>query len=136
MGPLTMVAAVRESEEDTMMYPSKISDVPPRTQFEMAGQIETELLRSVAEVNTQTTNEQIAQPARDADGRLVGGARVATSYGLLLVKLVWVVDSHRGTGLARADGRSRSPWQGGGMPFGVARHIECSGVRFLPMAGI
>jgi GNAT superfamily N-acetyltransferase len=37
--------------------------------------------------------------ARDGDGRIVGGLSGGTSYGWLLVKILWVAEEFRGRGL-------------------------------------
>lgn len=79
-------------------------DIAPVPDFEHAdtsARIETALLSSLADLNTQSTNTSIVLTAMDDDGVLVGGVSGSTSYGWFLVKLLWVDELCRGTGLGR-----------------------------------
>ena len=68
----------------------------------IARQIERHLLQALARQNRQATNERATFAARDVDGRLIGGATVATAYGWLQVKTLWVDEAHRRHGIGRA----------------------------------
>ena len=74
---------------------------PPERHDTLSREIETALLQSLAALNTQATNTGIVITARDATGRRLGAVTGATSYGWLLVKLLWVEEAARGTGLGR-----------------------------------
>lgn len=70
-------------------------------QTELALEIERNLLRALAEANTQSANESLVLKASAEDGSLAGGLTASTSYGWLLIKTLWVSDAHRGSGLGR-----------------------------------
>ncbi|MEH6726147.1 MAG: GNAT family N-acetyltransferase [Hyphomicrobiales bacterium] len=81
-------------------------------QSEIATAIETALLASLATINTQAENNSFVLVSRGSGGALVGGVIGHTSYGWLLIKVLWVDESHRGTGLgkqlmAEVEGRAR-----------------------------
>lgn len=63
--------------------------------------IERRLLSSLASINTQSTNTSILFEANDDLGERVGGIAGSTSYGWLLVKLLWVRDDQRRRGVGR-----------------------------------
>jgi len=63
--------------------------------------IEDALLASLALSNAQTTNTTIVLTKRDPSGQLLAGVSGITSYGWLLVKLLWVHEDHRKTGVGR-----------------------------------
>lgn len=65
-------------------------------------EIERALLGSLREVLPQSTNERFVLCARTAEGRLVAGTTVETSYGWAAVKTLWVAAELRNRGLARA----------------------------------
>lgn len=67
----------------------------------VALQVEALLLSSLGENLPQAANEGLAFAARNRAGALVGGLAGSTSYGWLVVKLLWVAESHRGRGLGR-----------------------------------
>ena len=64
--------------------------------------IEDALLRSLRETLPQFENAAFVLSAKAPDGDLVGGLTAATSYGWLLIKTLWVADTHRRQGLGRA----------------------------------
>jgi GNAT superfamily N-acetyltransferase len=75
---------------------------PPKdTHADVAQEIETCLLSSLAQLNTQSTNTIVVLVKRDRSGRLIAGVSGSTSYGWLLVKLLWVTETARGQGLGR-----------------------------------
>lgn len=76
-----------------------ISKVQLSQQTETVGKIEGELLRSLADSNTQSTNTSVVLSANADDGNLIGGVTASTSYGWLLVKILWVSEKCRGGGL-------------------------------------
>lgn len=81
------------------MIPTSISKVPLSQHLETAEKIEEELLRSLANLNTQSTNTSVVMSANSDDGHLIGGVTGSTSYGWLLVKVLWVSEEHRGAGI-------------------------------------
>ena len=76
-----------------------ISKVPPSRHSETAEKIEEELLCSLADLNTQSTNTSVVMSANSDNGHLVGGVTGLTSYGWLLVKILWVSEECRGAGI-------------------------------------
>lgn len=72
---------------------------PNSAHAQVTHDIEANLLQSLAELNPQATNTTILLTARDPGGDLIGGVSGATSYGWFLVKLLWVSDALRGTGI-------------------------------------
>ena len=84
-----------------MTYPV-ISFEPTSDHAEVSAEIERYLLDALASLNAQSTNESIVVTARDSNGRIVGGISGSTSYGWLLVKLLWVNQELRETGIVRA----------------------------------
>ena len=78
----------------------------------IAGHIDGELTRALRGALPQAENASFVLSARDAQGTLVGGVTASTSYGWLLVKMLWVAETHRGRGLGhdlmeRAEERAR-----------------------------
>jgi len=69
---------------------------------QLAGTIETKLLRSLRATLPQSDNQGFVLSAKSEDGNLVGGLTASASYGWLLVKTLWVAESQRGNGLGRA----------------------------------
>ncbi|MEM8569368.1 MAG: GNAT family N-acetyltransferase [Pseudomonadota bacterium] len=80
---------------------TKTVSEPNSAHSEVAKEIEENLLASLAEVNTQSTNATIVLSRRSPIGKLVAGVSGATSYGWFLVKLLWVHEDQRGTGIGR-----------------------------------
>ena len=75
--------------------------------------IETELVRTLRNALPQADNVSFVLSARDAEGRIVGGLKADTSYGWLLVKVLWVDEACRGRSLGhllmnRAEERARA----------------------------
>lgn len=64
-------------------------------------QIESELLKSLRSELIQSTNSSVFLAARDNKENLVAGLVGSTSYGWLLVKIVWVSDKYQGKGIGR-----------------------------------
>ncbi|WP_299637056.1 GNAT family N-acetyltransferase [uncultured Ruegeria sp.] len=64
-------------------------------------EIEDNLLASLAGLNAQSTNATIVLSRRDPVGKLVAGVSGSTSYGWYLVKLLWVHEDLRGTGIGK-----------------------------------
>lgn len=82
-------------------------------QSEIAAVIEAALLASLATVNTQAeNNNSFVLISRGQNGALAGGLIGHTSYGWLLIKVLWVEEFHRGAGLGKqlmeqVEGRAR-----------------------------
>lgn len=70
-------------------------------QIRLVGQIEANLLHSLAELNEQSINAAVCYTATLPDGELAGGVTGATSYGWLLVKALWVSRDCRRSGIGR-----------------------------------
>lgn len=74
---------------------------PKSAHLHVSKEIEENLLASIAELNAQSTNSTIVLAKRDTAGKLVAGVSGSTSYGWLLVKLLWVHKELRGTGIGK-----------------------------------
>ncbi|MEM6988366.1 MAG: GNAT family N-acetyltransferase [Pseudomonadota bacterium] len=66
-----------------------------------AAQLEAQLRSSLRSTLPQSDNARVVLLARDATQQLVGGLDGSTSYGWLLVKVLWVHDAYRNRGLGR-----------------------------------
>jgi len=73
-----------------------------RAEPAVAKDIETALLADLRKTATQGQNETITLSVNAADGRLVAGLVGSTSYGWLLIKVLWVADELRRQGYGRA----------------------------------
>ena len=69
---------------------------------ELALWLEGELLSSLWGELEQSLNTGFTLMAKDSTGELIGGVVAGTSYGWLLVKILWVAESHRGAGVGSA----------------------------------
>lgn len=78
-----------------------IASVGASKHARLAAEIEASLLRSIASQNEQSTNRTVCISARAPDGPLIGGVYGSTSYGWLLVKLLWVDEGYRQMGIGR-----------------------------------
>ncbi len=78
-----------------------ISKLAASAQPQAKQDIEESLLSALAQVNAQSENATLVFSADSKDGRRLGGATGSTSYGWLLLKMLWVDDSARGAGLGR-----------------------------------
>lgn len=78
-----------------------VTFVPDREEDHVAADIERHLLTALAQSNVQGRNDHFVLRADTAEGNMVAGLTAATSYGWLLIKTLWVLDSQRGTGLGR-----------------------------------
>jgi len=78
-----------------------ISAISPSRHAEVAKVIEQELLLSLAKLNTQTQNSTLVMTAESDDGQMIGGLSGSTSYGWLLVKVLWVSEGFRNSGIGR-----------------------------------
>ncbi|MEO1250227.1 MAG: GNAT family N-acetyltransferase [Pseudomonadota bacterium] len=67
-----------------------------------AAAIEGELLRSLRSALPQSENTSIVLIIDNGSDGLVGGLTASTSYGWMLVKTLWIAESERGKGYARA----------------------------------
>lgn len=67
----------------------------------ISNEIETELLASLRENSEQSVNETFVFSIKNDQGKLIGGLTASTSYGWLLVKLLWVHKAYRGKGFGR-----------------------------------
>lgn len=68
---------------------------------EAAAFIENELLKSLRSELPQSHNSSLVLTLRDEADSVVGGLTASTSYGWLLVKVLWVSDAYRGRGFGR-----------------------------------
>ncbi|MFK7859756.1 MAG: GNAT family N-acetyltransferase [Granulosicoccus sp.] len=64
--------------------------------------LEEKLLHSLREINSQTENSNIILTARHSKDRIAGGLIASTSYGWLLVKILWVDEIFRGSGIGQS----------------------------------
>ncbi|WFE90805.1 GNAT family N-acetyltransferase [Roseibium porphyridii] len=81
------------------MLSARISNESGDESAELADEIERQLLRSLRQHNIQSRNEAIVLKATSKDGQLLGGVTASTSYGWLLLKVLWVDEKARGSGL-------------------------------------
>lgn len=69
----------------------------------MAGrELEQNLLNSLSRTLPQSDNSSFVLTVKDSLDQLIGGLTASTSYGWLLVKVLWVNDKYRDHGLGRA----------------------------------
>lgn len=64
--------------------------------------LESKLLASLRNSLPQGDNSNFVLSARDSENRIVGGLIASTSYGWLLIKVVWVDDAFTKQGLGRS----------------------------------
>ena len=69
---------------------------------EVAEWLEEKLLISLADTNAQAENSNIILAARESEDQIIGGLVSSTSYGWLLVKILWVEMNCRGSGVGRS----------------------------------
>ncbi len=62
-------------------------------------ELELNLLHSLKNLQTQSENKSLTLSVKDTEGTLVAGVSGSSSYGWLLVKLLWVSDSYQRQGL-------------------------------------
>lgn len=67
---------------------------------EDADRIEAELLAALRSSQPQAVNASFVLTSKNGDGDLVAGLTAGSSYGWLLIKTLWVAESHRRQGLA------------------------------------
>ncbi len=79
-----------------------ITEEPVTSHERVSTDLERRLRQTLASINTQTENTSVVFAARDTMGNLVGGVCGATSYGWLLVKILWVGEAQRRTGIGTA----------------------------------
>lgn len=65
------------------------------------GEIERALTESLQSALPQAKNSSLVLTARDPEDRLVGGLTAVTSYGWMLIKMLWVKDKCRNNGVGR-----------------------------------
>lgn len=80
---------------------------------DIAEEVERHLLDALRGNTPPSDYAPLTLVARDSDGRLVGGLVGGTSYGWLLVKILWVAEPQRGQGLgarlmAQAEGAAQA----------------------------
>ena len=69
----------------------------------VADQLEANLLSELRSKSEQGQNKQISLEAWDENDMLVGGLVGSTSYGWLLIKILWVASRVRKQGYGRGD---------------------------------
>ncbi len=57
------------------------------------------LLRDLHVLNVQAANSEFMLTARDSDDQMIGGLIATTSYGWMLIKVLWVKHSERRNGI-------------------------------------
>ena len=67
----------------------------------LAEWLESKLLNSLRNDLQQSLNIGFTLSARSSEGEVIGGVVASISYGWLLVKIVWVAESERGSGIGR-----------------------------------
>ena len=65
------------------------------------GEIERALTESLRSTLSQAENSSFVLTARDPEDRLIGGLTAVTSYGWMLIKMLWVTDKCRNNGVGR-----------------------------------
>lgn len=78
-----------------------ITAVPPPEQKQKGDVLEQNLLADLARINTQSRNETIILELHDNAGHLIGGVTADTSYGWVLIKIIWVSEQVRGQGFGQ-----------------------------------
>nr|CAA6827333.1 MAG: Unknown protein [uncultured Thiotrichaceae bacterium] len=68
----------------------------------LAEKLESELLASLAGELEQSLNTGFTLSAKNGEGEVVGGLVASTSYGWLLVKILWVEESQRNSGIGHS----------------------------------
>ena len=68
----------------------------------LIAEIERNLLKSLQETQAQSVNSDFTLSMRDEAGELIAGLVGSTSYGWLLIKMIWVSEHHRKQGYGRA----------------------------------
>ena len=63
--------------------------------------IQSKLLESLQDSLVQSDNTNFVLSARSSANLLIGGLTVSTSYGWLLVKVLWVDEAYRNQGVGR-----------------------------------
>ncbi len=63
-----------------------------------AQELEVNLLKALHKIQTQSDNNSYTLVAEDKNN-LIGGVVASTSYGWLLVKILWVEEAYQGNGL-------------------------------------
>ncbi|MEL6951008.1 MAG: GNAT family N-acetyltransferase [Pseudomonadota bacterium] len=63
--------------------------------------LEKALLESLRSELPQSTNTSFVLSLKDPAGTIVGGLTANTSYGWLLIKVLWVEEAYRGLGFGR-----------------------------------
>ena len=72
------------------------------TDIKTATDLEDHLLRDLRLASPQGINKPIRLATHDAAGNLIAGLTGSTSYGWLLIKVLWVAPDYRRCGLGRA----------------------------------
>ncbi len=67
----------------------------------VAQSLEAELLISLGSELEQSLNTSFTLSAKNSEGEMVGGLVASTSYNWLLVKILWVEESHRNSGIGQ-----------------------------------
>lgn len=68
---------------------------------DILARLEPDLLAALARENQQSENTSFALSCADDTGQMIAGLSASTSYGWLLIKMLWVADGARGQGIAR-----------------------------------
>lgn len=68
----------------------------------IGSELESELLKSLGDTLPQSSNSSFVLAINDSFNNLIGGLTASTSYGWLLVKILWITKERRGDGLGRS----------------------------------
>jgi predicted N-acetyltransferase YhbS len=63
--------------------------------------LEAKLLESIGNETEQSVNTRFELVARDTVGQITGGLVASVSYNWLLIKILWVDNAHRNSGIGR-----------------------------------
>ncbi|MEM8925482.1 MAG: GNAT family N-acetyltransferase [Actinomycetota bacterium] len=100
--PLDIAAPASGSQPDNdEATEGSDDDITVSSDPSVAAALERRLLADLAEVLPQGVNTSVVLAARLRDGALIGGLVGSTSYGWLLVKVLWTDPAHRGRGVGR-----------------------------------
>lgn len=69
--------------------------------YASAEELETNLLKSLKNLQTQSENKSFTLSIKDKANSLIGGVTGSTSYGWLLIKILWVAKPYQNKGLGR-----------------------------------
>lgn len=84
------------------MEKSELTITVEQNSQDLAEKLESELLLSLAGELEQSLNTSFTLFAKNSNGDLIGGLVASISYSWLLVKILWVEESQRNSGIGRS----------------------------------